>query len=265
MKIGVSTKSFGGMTTEEAANLFEKSGIDCAELIFCQTDLSGWRYDAAGGMTLPDAETLRKAVGCYRKHGVEILSLGLYSNLWSGGDDEQYASMRTASEYCNLCAEAGIGMISTHGGLIGTLPVRQSFDGALCTKLLTGLSHLCMEAAKYGIRVALEPSPKDALPNLSAVENAVRQVTGRIGAAGTFRTVYTLADGEQMPPKEELAFFRIKDKDADGRFYERFGAGCTDWQSFFEASSSFGLPYVMEYVNSGNLAETAEALRRCLA
>lgn len=265
MKLGVSTKSFGGMTTDEVANLFEKCGIDCAELIFCQTDLSGWRYDAVGGMTLPDAEKLLKAVECYRKHGVEILSLGLYSNLWSGNDDEQYACMQTISEYCELCAGTGIGMISTHGGSTGTVPVRQSFDGPLYGKLLTGLSHLCTEAAKYGVRAALEPSPRDALPDLAAVKCAVQRVTERIGAAGTFRTVYTFADGEKMPPKEELAFFRIKDKSPDGRFYERFGTGCTDWQSFFASSSSFGLPYVMEYVNSGNLYETAEALRRCLA
>ena len=146
MKLGASTRAFGGMETAQVAQLFSQNGLSCAELLFYQSDLAGWRYDFCGRAALPSPEAVLCAVQDYRRAGITVSALGVYSNFWCGDDRCRFDTLVTFSEYCDLAAACGIPLLATHGGTSATRSQSRRFVETDRRRFYDAAVFACIEA-----------------------------------------------------------------------------------------------------------------------
>ncbi len=261
MKIGASTKSFGGMSVSEAAQLFARCGLSLAELCFCMSDLSGWRYNLCGYEPLPGGKQVSDAVEAFRKCSVEICAIGVYCNFWSGSTDEIYDSMQLFTQYCDIALACGVKTLTTHTGTTALLPLSQGFGNRLRQKLYSGFTYACIEAEKRGLTLAVECGENDALQDYDEYLALKQHVEKCIGRSNMLKYIYTPAFSKKAPDSE-MAMIHLRDRKKDGKYFERFGEGDVDFTPLF---SDFGqnkhLPVILEYVNSANLADTVKRFR----
>ncbi|MBR3996125.1 MAG: sugar phosphate isomerase/epimerase [Clostridia bacterium] len=264
MLIGASTRSFGGMSVQKVAEIFSESGLSCAELCFCQSELSGWKYNLCGYEPLPCAEGVLNAVEVFRSYGINVSALGVYNCFWSGTVSEISDSFRLFSEYCALAESCNIKMLATHGGALTARPFSRD-SGYFYRKLCDGFVYACIEAEKRGLTVAVEYGPGDAIENSGDYYDLVRYVKGSLGRANMLKCIRTpVLDAEGLSDSD-ISLFHIKDRKTDGRYYERFGDGNCDFSAFFDtAEKNPDIPLIFEYINAQNIQRTVREFKNAM-
>ncbi len=263
MILGASTKSFGGLTVAETAAIFEKSGLDCAELCFCQTDLGTWKYNLSGMQPLPESLSVKRAINTFSEHGINVCALGLYNCLWMGETEKRIQSLEYFTAYCDLAAECGVGIITTHTGTPGLwlggtrTPCNLPQIAAEC------FLHALFEAHKRGITIAVEFGENDALCTYSDFLHLKTQTESAFGTSEMLKYIGVPVCDDPEEDYTETALFHLKDKKHGSKFYECAGLGDGNFTRFFGRAAQFGdRPVVLEYVNSSNLASVADFVRR---
>lgn len=249
------------MTVGETAALFAHSGLDCAEICFCQTDLSGWKFNFSGYRSLPDTADIRRAVCEFSDNGVSVVSIGLYNCLWQGGAGGFSESLRYFCEYCDAAKEAGADMICTHSGTtdmwLGGGRIPDNYRESVFECFACALT----EAYKRGITVALECGSTDALKDYNDYLLLKEYIRNAVGTDNMLKYIGVPCNGEKYD-KHDTALFHLKDRKNDGRYYECFGKGDADFSEFFgNITDSSDIPIILEYVNGSNIREVAKLVR----
>lgn len=261
MKIGASTKSFGGKTVKEVAEIFAKCGLTAAELCFCQSDLLGFRYNLCGNSDLPSLENVRNATETFRDFGIDVCALGVYLNFWSGTDGEIFDTLRLFTEYCDIAYSLDIRALCTHTGNTSQIPMSKSFGNGLCEKMYEGFTCACIEAKKRGLTVAVECGETDAVQDYKGFTKLCEYVRESIGSSDMLKYIYTPVFSKKVPDSE-IAMIHLRDRKKDGKYFERFGEGDVDFSPFIpELGQMKELPVILEYVNSENLSDTVKKFR----
>ncbi len=262
MKLGASTKSFGGKTVRETAELFAACGLSCAELCFYQSDLSGWKYNLCGYSELACEQEVISAVKTFGEYGIEVSAIGIYNCMWGGTSSEIFDSYRLFTEYCRLASAAEVKILATHGGTASRLPRSRSFDAKLQERMNEGFLYALTEAKKRGLTVAVECGDGDALKNYDDYVSLGKYAEKAIGSADMLKYICCPASENAGLPTSEIALCHIKDRKRGGLYFERFGSGDTDFAPLLEKVGKISdMPMILEYVNSENLAETADSFR----
>lgn len=262
MKIGASTKAFGGKSSREVAELFAKCALGTAELCFCQSDLSGFRYNLCGSAALPSADDAGKAVEAFKVCGIDVCAIGVYLNFWSGKDSEIYDTLGLFCEYCDMAASLGVRTLTTHTGSVFALSASRGFDKRLYEKLCHGFVYASVEAHKRGLTIGVEFGDTDAVKSYSEFLKLKEYANG-IAGTDTLKCISSPCVQNEEIPLSQIALCHIKDRKHGSKFYERYGAGDTSFDAFFSESEKYShIPMILEYVNSENLGDTA---RRFLA
>ncbi len=257
MLLGACTKSFGGMTVAETAEIFAKAGLSCAELCFCQKELSGWKYNFSGYEPLPDVADVLKASEIFGEFGIKICAVGVYNCLWQGSFQNTEESLKYLREYCDIAASIGVKLITTHTGTMNHLANSAKSSTDFKTRVYESFTQALAEAAKRGLTIAAECAPSDILTGYEDYLRLKNYVCTALGTSDMLKYIGVPALGDTCEDIDEIALFHLKDKKTDGKFYERFGNGDGDFTSFFKKLPQIGeTPVILEYVNSGNLAET---------
>lgn len=261
VSVGACTKSFGGKTTAETAGLFADAKLDCAELCFCQSDLGGWKYNFSGYEMLPKVFDVRKAIKTFEDHGIKVCAVGIYNCMWFGDAEKRAASVRYFSDYCDIAAECGVKLVTTHTGAL-TLRGNAFRSTPGFSDMVYEVFTLCaVEAAKRGISIAVECSENDAIADYDGFMKLKGYVAEALGSGDMLKYI-------GIPPADipaEAVIMHIRDRKKDERYYRRFGDGDTDFSGFSKNISVYGgVPAILEYVNSENLLQTAERFRSSL-
>ena len=262
MMLGTCTKSFGGMSVAETAEIFEVSGLDYAELCFCQKELNGWKYNLCGYEPLPFSSEVAAAMDIFRSHGVSICALGVYNCLWQGSSSDCVDSLRIFREYCDIAFENGIAILATHTGtVLNTANARKSAPD-IRKKVFDSFTMALTEAAKCGLTVAVECSPFDILTNYSDFCELKEHIQRTLGTSSMLKYIAVPSSDDRNVDISDIALYHLKDKKRGGMFYERFGEGDADFSDFFaDICKASDIPVILEHVNSGNLSETARRVR----
>ncbi len=262
MMLGTCTKSFGGMSVAETAEIFAISGLDCTELCFCQKELAGWKYNLCGYEPIPSVSDVASAMNTFRSYGIGICALGIYNCLWQGSVSDCVDSLRTFREYCDIAAENGISMLTTHTGtVLNTVNARRNAPD-IRKKVFDSFTMALTEAAKRGLTVAVECSPFDILACYSDFCELKEFVHGTLGTSDMLKYIAVPSSNDEDVDVSDIALYHLKDKKRGGMFYERFGDGDSDFSDFFaDIHKTPDVPVILEHVNSGNLAETAGRVR----
>lgn len=256
MRLGASTKCFGGMSAVETATTFEKSGLSVCELCFCMSDLDGWRYNYCGRSNLPTASDVLRAIATFRGHGVETVAIGAYTCFWSEGDRGLSDSLSQLCEYLEIARECGIATVATHTGTL----IRSPFPEKSRALMLEGFADACIEAAKRGITISVETTVHDAVDSYAGFLQLREHVKGYVGRSDMLRLTACPSTDADGIPISDIALCHLKDIKRGGKFYERPGDGDFDFTASLERLDKGGIPIILECVNSGNVGQTAEGI-----
>jgi len=93
MRIGVATLGFGELTNAELAKELAGSGIKLIQLFLSQKDSKFWKYNSRADVSSLTSARCREIAKPYRDAGIEIHSIGVYTNLIHPDEAERKANL----------------------------------------------------------------------------------------------------------------------------------------------------------------------------
>lgn len=262
MKFGASTRSFGGRSIKETAEIFASAGLSCCELCFCQNDLHGWKYNLCGYSELPPVREVKQAIEIFAEKGIEVSALGVYNSYRCESPVDFTDSARLFAEYCNLAYETGVKILATHTGTTAFRVINPKENAEVFEKLCCGFLLSCIEAEKYGLTIGTECGICDILSNFEGFLSLKEHINNALGRSNMLKYIAVPSGVYTEHEAANTVLFHLKDRKKDGRYYERYGDGDVDFSDFFDTVRGLGdIPVILEYVNSENLLKTMNRIR----
>lgn len=266
MEIGVVSRSFPDLTNEETALLMEKNNIKWTELCLTAKDSNYWVYNGRSDMSAFTNEESIRVVETYRRHGVIITALGVFTNLLELDENILELNFQYFERYMELASLNNIPYVSTE---IGFDPVKRgilsdTYESAF-DRLVKNYKRLAIIAEKYNVIVALETCVLDIIPSAKRARDFLNQVgSDRIKILLDPANLIANSSEEDMFHylKEHIAYFHGKDRKVNDAYGRIIGDGDIDWSLFLKLYHKYteGIPFILEYVNSTNFREVGDKL-----
>jgi hypothetical protein len=103
MDIGVTTRSFPELTNTETADLLCHNGLTSTELCFSQTDSFFWAYNGRSDLSEMTDDRSREIVDTYRRRNIDVVALGVFTNLLEPDDTERAPFILEYVNATNVC------------------------------------------------------------------------------------------------------------------------------------------------------------------
>ena len=261
MKLGVVSRSFSKMTSNEAADFMARNGFACTELCLAHTDADFWVYNGRSDLSsLTDARS-RAIVEAFRSRGIEVSALGVFTNLIDPDASARAANLAYFERLMQIAAFNGIPCVATECGFV---PGRRGINtetyvrdfGQLCESL----RWLAEKAEHYGLDIALEPCVIDLVPSAKRAADLLAQLgSERLRILLDPANLIANSTEEEMfhhlAPK--LAYLHGKDRKVNDLWGRALGDGDIDWPRFLALyhRHAEGRPFILEYVGPDNVLE----------
>ena len=261
MKLGVVSRSFPKMTSNEAADFMAQNGFVCTELCLAHPDANYWSYNGRRDLTSMTDERSRALVETFRSRGIEVSALGVFTNLIDPDAAGRAANLAYFERLMQIAAFNGIPCVSTECGFIpGRRGINtETYDrdfGQLCESL----RWLVEKAEHYGLDIALEPCIIDIVPSAKRAADLLAQI-------GSDRLRILLDPANLIPNNTEeemfrhlapkIAYLHGKDRKVNDVRGRALGEGDIDWPRFLALyhRHAEGRPFILEYVGPDNVLE----------
>jgi sugar phosphate isomerase/epimerase len=262
--VGVVSRSFPDLTNAEIARFMADNGFVSTELCFKSADADFWVYNGRSDLSPMTDRRAREIVGTYRDAGIEVASLGVFTNLIEPDAAEREANLAYFRRMIEIAADNAIPVVATETGFHpDARGVRASVFEEDFARLVESFRSLCELGDEYDVDVALEPSVIDIVPSAKRARDFIREV-GSPRAKILLDPANLIANSTEEEMFEHLAphiaYLHGKDRrvnDAKGRIV---GDGEIDWPRFLSLyhRHAEGKPFILEYVNSENAAMVRE-------
>lgn len=290
MKIGISTKCFGGKSVAECARIVRSFGYGAVELCLCQNDASYRQYNTVGGAECPDEEEFHGICEAYRREGLEIAALALYPNLWCGS---AYAKRRARADFARFLDLADAADISTVSTELGFSAAARPIRGAAVTgrsytkddllRVREAFAFVALEAMKRDITISIEPSeldpifPSGADGYLDFLDDA-EDLAGAHGVLGLtlspYRFCFTLSGGEakedgEMPEglyeklRARARLLHLKEREDGSRYFCCPKGVYRAWSDFLRRYP--GISASVEYADDRSAGRALEIVKSGLS
>ena len=151
LNIGITTRSFNGLSVAETVGRMQEIGFKCTELCFVHSDLGGWTYNGIGDLTGITPARIKEAADEFRSRGIEVTSLGMFTDLRNPDDEVMAREKEYMLRYIDMAAEAGIPYLASECGFTpgqrGINADRYESDYA---RIKETLRFACLEAEARG-------------------------------------------------------------------------------------------------------------------
>jgi sugar phosphate isomerase/epimerase len=260
MDVGVVSRSFPKLTNKETADLMCENGFRWTELCFACKDSNYWVYNGRSDISgLTDNES-KRIIMTYRDQGIEITSIGVFTNLIDPDEDERRKNLDYYVRHIQIASDNGIRYVATECGFI---PGRRGvfFDTYEedYSRLADSLLILSDKAKQYDVYIALEPCVLDVVPS-------AKRAADLIARLGSDRIKILLDPANLIANSSEedmfkylspyIAYFHGKDRKVDDRLGRVVGDGDINWPLFLGLYHKYtdNIPFILEYVNAENFA-----------
>ncbi len=249
------------MTNEEAAVFMNKNGFVCTELCFACKDSKYWVYNGRSDLSGLSFDQARKIVDTYRDNEIEVVSIGVFTNLIEPDEDERIKNLEYFDRHIQIASDNGIGYAATECGFIpgrrgvSAETYEQDFD-----RLKKSLSYLIEKAEKYDVKIALEPCVLDVVPSAKRTADLISQL-----GSERIRVLLDPANLIANSSEEDMfgyladltAYFHGKDRRVNDTWGRALGDGDIDWSLFLRLCQTRtpDTPFILEYVKSENAVE----------
>lgn len=259
MDIGVVSRSFPKMTNEESAAFMAANGFRWTELCFSQKDSNYWRYNGRSDLSEMTDERCKSIVDTYRRHGVEVASIGVFTNLLEPDDAELESNLAYFERHMQLAAVSGVPVVATECGFIpGKRGVSAETYESAFQRLVQSAKWLGEKAEHYGVKIALEPCVLDVVPSAKRTADFLAQV-GSPALQVLLDPANLIANSSEedmfryLAP--HIAYFHGKDRKVNDTYGRIVGDGDIRWPLFLDLyhRHTEGVPFILEYVNADNV------------
>ena len=259
MDVGVVSRSFPDMTNREVADFMGKNGFKWTELCFKNADADYWVYNGRSDLAEMTDERSKTIVETYRKAGVEVPVLGVFTNLLGPVEGERKANLEYFERMMQIASYNGIPTLATECGFRpGARGVNLDTYESDFSTLVESFQWLCRKGDTYNVDIALEACVLDVVPSAKRARDFLDQVGSPRGKILLDPANYIANSSEDdmfayLAPR--IAYLHGKDRkvnDAKGRIV---GDGDIDWPKFLDLYHRYaeGKPFILEYVNRENV------------
>ena len=116
IKTGVVSRSFNDWTNEQVADFMKENGFPTTELCLTATDSKYWVYNGTSDISDLTDEKFAEVCKIYRDRGIEIVSLGVFTNLIEPDDEKRDVNLAYFKRHIELAGKNGIPFVSTECG-----------------------------------------------------------------------------------------------------------------------------------------------------
>ena len=264
LNIGCTTRAFNGKSVADTAARMHEIGFMCTELCFVHEDLPGWTYNGMGSLEGITVEKVRNAVNTFRDSGVEVTSLGMFTDLRHPDEEVQAKEMDYVRRYIEFAAESGVKYIASECGFTpGSRGINADTYEADYSRIKEFVGNVCLEAEKCGVYLALEACVLDIIPSPRRLKTLIEELEQsshvRLGAMLDPANFIAAEDEEGMfrHLKHDIYYFHGKDRKINATYGVNVGDGDIDWVKFMELyiRHTDRKPFILEYCNADNCAE----------
>jgi sugar phosphate isomerase/epimerase len=261
MDIGVTTRSFPELTNAQTADFLSQNSLMSTELCFSQTDSKYWVYNGRSDLSEMTDDRSQKIVETYKSRGIDVVALGVFTNLIEPDDAERAANLAYYERMMQIAALNGIPCLPTECGFIpGKRGINAGTYEETFELLLDSLKRLAEKAEHYDVVVALEACVLDVVPSAKRAADLLAQVgSERLRILLDPANLIANSSEEDMFHylAQHIAYFHGKDRklnDARGRL---LGDGDIDWPLFLSLyhRHTEGAPFILEYVDATNVCD----------
>ena len=264
MKVGVVTRSFPNMTNREVACFMQENGYPTTELCLTATDSPCWKYNGVTRQDDMTDERFAEICKIYRDAGVELVSLGVFTNLIEPDDEKRDANLACFKRSIELAGKNGIPYVSTECGFDPDhRGVRTSCYESAIERIKDSLRILLEECDRWNVCIALETCVIDVIPSAKRARDILDQV-GHPRLKILLDPANLIANSSEEDMfrylSKDIAYFHGKDRKVNDCFGRRVGEGDIDWPLFLRLYHQYneGAPFILEYVTPENVNEVRD-------
>ncbi len=267
LNLGVTTRSFSGLTNAETAARMHDLGCTCTELCLVQEDSKFWAYNGRVDLAELTDERFADIVRTYRDSGVEVSSIGVFTSLLEPDDAELEKNLEYFRRLMELAAKNGIPAAATECGFVpDSRGVLAQFYESRFERLKTSLERLCGYGEELGVDIALECCVLDVVPSAKRAADLWEQIgSDRLRFLLDPANLIANSSEEDMfyYLSEHISCFHGKDRHVNDAYGRVVGDGDIMWSTFLSLYHEHcdGLPFIIEYSNPENTAEIVRRVR----
>ena len=177
LNLGITSRSFNGLTISDTAERMAAGGFRCTELCFVHPELPGWTYNGIGSLEGITPARVKEAAREFTGRGIAVTSLGIFTDLRNPDPDRRAEIIDYARRYIEFAAEAGIPYLASECGFtpgrrgINTDTYETDYENIKAT-----IRPICLEAEKCGVHLALEACVLDILPSPRRLKTLIEEL-----------------------------------------------------------------------------------------
>ncbi len=264
LNIGLTSRTLAGTSVSEAADLMQRNGFRTVELCFTHTDLGGWKYNGIGDLTGITGGKVRSACDEFRSRGMEVTSLGMFTDLRHPDPETRKKHMDYARRYIAFAAESDVRYIATECGFTeGRRGISADTYESDYLHLKESLRELCLEAEKVGVQIALEGSVFDIIPSPRRQKTLIEELEAdchvRLTTLLDPASYIHASDEEGMfyYLKHDIGYLHGCDRKLSAANTTPLGDGSTDWIRFMIGYIKYAdrKPFILDGCTRDNFVE----------
>lgn len=268
--IGIATFGFRDMTNAQLAEMLSEAGFRIIQLFLSQSDSNYWRYNSRNDLTEMTPERCKTIANTYRRAGIAIDSIGVYTNLIHPDAEERAANLAYFDAMMQIGRHMGVDTFITEAGRYQPpepLPgIAYDFREDTWNTMLETHKRLADLAERNDARVLLEPYFLSFYASAKRTRVFLEQVDSpRIRVLLDPANLIELNDLEEMFTQlgPRIECHHAKDRKLHTDRGVAAGEGDVDYVKFvtLAAKHTPGAPLILEYVNAATYRAALEHLR----
>lgn len=274
MKIGLATLGFNTHSNADLARELADAGIRTIQLFLNQTDSRFWKYNDRADVSVLIPDKCEEIGQTYRKAGITIHSLGVYTNLIHPDPVERKANLAFFESMLSVGDHIGVNVFITEAGHYHNpkepeprIPLH--FQEEVWQQMVATGRELARMAAGYSARILMEPFYRGFLASAKRVRLFLEEINSpHIRALLDPANLIEVNDLEEMFAQLSpwIDCIHAKDRKLHVDRGVAAGKGDLDYKKFvtLAAKHTPHAPLILEYVGAKDYKDALTHLRAAI-
>lgn len=274
LKIGISTLGFADRTNAALAKELASAGFKIVQLFLSQSDSRFWKYNSRSDVSSITPARSREIAAAYRDAGLEIHSIGVYTNLIHPDPAERQANLAYFRAMMEIGAQMGVRRFITESGhyhdpKAPAPAVPLEFQQSVWAQMIATGRQLVAIAEQYDAKVLFEPSHRSFFASAKRLRVYLEEIgSPRARALLDPANLIEVNDLEEMFQQLGPLTDCLHAKDRKLHVDRGVGAGKgdLDYQRFVKLAAQHTpqAPLVLEYVGPADYQQALAHLRNAM-